>query len=42
MYFFLVHSFLKVETARMMAINSLRLMFMMAGLRWRLHKEAKK
>src|ERR1044072_1662197 len=41
-YFFLVQSFLKVDTARIIAISSLRLMSMMAGLRSQLHREAKK
>ena len=42
MYFFFVQSFLKVDTAKMIAISSLRLISMTAGLRLLLHREATK
>ena len=41
-YFFLVHSLLKVETAIIIAISSLRLMSMTARFKLQLHREIKK
>ena len=42
MYFLLVQSFLNVDTARTIAISSLRLMSVVAGFKLRLQRVAKK